>query len=58
LIGVPALMLVDGALPDDVDGAFKRVMLSPAWSRPAVHTTRACWHRAWVDRGSGSGVTC
>jgi hypothetical protein len=44
LIGVPALMLVDGAPPDDVDGAFKRVMTSPAWSWP--DTTRACWHRA------------
>ena len=42
LIGVPALMLVDGTSPDDVDGAFKRVMPSPAWSRPAAHTTRAC----------------
>ena len=44
LTGMRTLMLADGRLRDEVDGAFKRVMPQPAWNQRTVRTTRVCWH--------------
>jgi len=32
LIGTPTLMMIDGTSRQEVEGAFKRVMLSPVWT--------------------------